>query len=53
MKSIFKSPQRRKNEENKITNESTSNIFVARISFGMIASLIFVIKCDIVIHKYK
>ena len=27
IKSNFKSPQRRKNEENKVTNESTRNIF--------------------------
>ena len=27
IKSNFKSPQRRKNEENKVTNESTWNIF--------------------------
>ena len=42
IKSIFKSPQRRKNE-NKTTNESTWNIFVARFSFGVLASLIFII----------
>ena len=53
IKSVFKSPQRRKNEENKIINESTSNIFVARFSFGMLASLIFVIDSNIVVHKYK
>ena len=43
IKSNFKSPQRRKIEENKTTNESTWNIFVARFSFGVLASLIFVI----------
>ena len=43
IKSNFKSPQRRKNEENKTTNESTWNIFVATFSFGVLASLIFVI----------
>ena len=43
IKSSFKSPQRRKHEENKTTNESTWNIFVARFSFGVLASLIFVI----------
>ena len=53
IKSVFKSPQRRKNKENKIINESTSNIFVARFSFGMRTSLIFVINCNIVVHKYK
>ena len=42
IKSNFKSPQRRKIEENKTTNESTWNIFVARFSFGVLASLIFV-----------
>ena len=42
-KSNFESPQRRKNEENKATNESTWNIFVARFGFGVLASLIFVI----------
>ena len=43
IKSNFESPQRRKNEENKATNESTWNIFVARFSFGVLASLIFII----------
>ena len=43
IKSNFKSPQRRKNEENKTTNESTWNIFVARFSFSVLSSLIFVI----------
>ena len=43
IKSNFKSPQRRKNEENKAINESTWNIFVARFSFGVLASLICVI----------
>ena len=42
-KSHFKSPQRRKIKENKTTNESTWNIFVARFSFGVLASLIFII----------
>ena len=41
IKSNFKSPQRRKNEESKTTNESISNIFVAKFSFGVLASLIF------------
>ena len=36
IKSNFKSPQRRKIEENKTTNESTLNIFVARFSFGVL-----------------
>ena len=39
-KSNFKSPQRRKNEENKTTYEWTWNIFIARFSFGVLASLI-------------
>ena len=43
IKSNFKSPQRRKIEENKTTNESTWNIFVARFIFGVLASLIVVI----------
>ena len=43
IKSNFKSPQRRKIEENKTTNESTSNIFVARFSLSVLASVIFVI----------
>ena len=43
IKCYFKSPQRRKNEENKTTNESTWNIFVARFSFGVLTSLIFAI----------
>ena len=42
IKSNFKSLQRRKIEEN-TTNESTGNIFVTRFSFGVLASLIFVI----------
>ena len=41
--SIFKSTQRRKNEENKTTNESTWNTVVARFSFGVLASLILAI----------
>ena len=44
IKSNFKSPQRRKIEENKTTNESTWNIFLGRFSFGVLASLIFVIS---------
>ena len=43
IKSHFKSPQKRKNEENKTANESTGNIFVARFSFGVLPSFIFVI----------
>ena len=43
IKSNFKSLQRRKNEENRTTNESAWNIFVARFSFDVLASLIFVI----------
>ena len=43
IKSNFKLPKRRKIEENKTTNESTWNIFVARFSFGVLASHIFVI----------
>ena len=43
IKSNFKSPQRRKNEENKTANESTREIFVARFSSCVLASLIFVI----------
>ena len=43
IKSNFQSPQRRKIEENKTTNESTWNIFVARFSFGVLSSHIFVI----------
>ena len=42
IKSNFKSPQRRKIEENKTTNESTWNIFIARFSFDVLACLIFV-----------
>ena len=42
IKSNFESIQRRKIEEN-TTNESTWNIFVARFSFGVLASLIFII----------
>ena len=42
-KSNFRPPQRRKNEEDKTTNKSTGNIFVARFSFGVLASHIFVI----------
>ena len=42
-KSNYKSPQRRKNEENETTNESTQKIFVGRFSFGVLASVIFVI----------
>ena len=42
-KSNYKSPQRRKNEENETTNESTQNIFVGRFSFGVLAFVIFVI----------
>ena len=41
IKSNFKSLQRRKIEEN-TTNESTWYIFVARFSFGVLASLVFV-----------
>ena len=52
IKSNFKSPQRRKNEENKTTNESTWNIFVVRFSFGVLASLIFVIFfCNMVVRN--
>ena len=43
IKSNFKWPQRRKIEESKTTNESIWNIFVARFSFGVFLSLIFVI----------
>ena len=43
IKSNFKSPQRRKIEENKTTNKSIWNIFEARFSFGVLASLIFII----------
>ena len=43
IKSNFKSPQRRKNEENRTTNESTLNIFATRFRFGVLASLIFVL----------
>ena len=43
IKSNFKSPQRRRFEENTTTYESSWNIFVARFSFGALASLIFVI----------
>ena len=42
IKSNFKSPQRRKTEENN-TNESTWNNFVAKCSFGVLVSLIFLI----------
>ena len=42
IKSNFKSPQRRKNEENKAANESKWNIFVARFSFRVPATFIFV-----------
>ena len=50
IKSNFRSPQRRKHEENKATNESTWNIFVVRFSFGVLASLIFVIFfCNMVV----
>ena len=42
IKSNFKSLRRRKIEENP-TNESTGNIFVTRFSFGVLATLIFVI----------
>ena len=42
IKSNFKSSQGRKFEKN-TTNESTWNIFVARFSFGVLASLIFII----------
>ena len=38
IKSNFKSPRRRKNEENETTNESARNIFAARFSFGVLAS---------------
>ena len=41
IKSNFKSLQKRKIEEN-TTNESTWNILVARFSFGVLASLVFV-----------
>ena len=47
IKSNFKSPQTRKIEENKTTNESTLNIFVSRFSFGVIASLVCIIYCVI------
>ena len=43
IKSNYKSPQRRKIEENTTTNESTWNMFVARFGSGVLASLIFVI----------
>ena len=43
IKSNFKSPQRRRIDENKTTKESTSNIFVARFSFDVLVSLIFII----------
>ena len=43
IKSHFKSSESRKIEENKTTNESTWNIFVARFIFGVLASLIVVI----------
>ena len=43
IKSNFKSPQRRKIEENKTTNESIWNIFIARFSFCVFASLTFII----------
>ena len=53
-KSNFKSPQRKKVEENKTTNESTWNIVVARFSFGVLASLIFVILFwNIMVYKNK
>ena len=52
IKSNFKSTQRRK-IENKTTNESTWNIFVARFSFGELASRICNFFCNIVVHKYK
>ena len=42
IKSNFKSPQRKKIQEN-TTKKSTWNIFVARFSFGVLASLIFII----------
>ena len=52
IKSNFRSPQRRKHEENKATNESTWNIFVVRFSFGVLASLIFVIFfCNMVVRN--
>ena len=47
IKSNFKSPQTRKIEENKTTNESTWNIFVSRFSFGVTASLVCIIYCVI------
>ena len=51
IKSNFKSPQRRKIEENKTTNESTWNIFVARFSFGVLASHICNLFCNMVVHN--
>ena len=51
IKSNFRSPQRRKHEENKATNESTWNIFVVRFSFGVLASLIFV--SDFIISSFS
>ena len=52
IKSNFKSPQRRKSEGNKTTNESRYS-FVARYSFGVLASLIFVIHFVISLFNYK
>ena len=51
IKSNFKSTQRRKIEENKTTNESTLNIFIARFSFGVLASLVFIIYFVILLTK--
>ena len=42
IKSNFKLPQSRNIEENKTINESTWNTFLARYSFSVLASLIFV-----------
>ena len=43
---------KRKNSENRTANELTRNIFAARFSFGVLASLNFII-CNIVLHKHK
>ena len=43
IKSNLESSQRRKNEENRTTIESTRDIFAAKFRFGVLASLIFVI----------
>ena len=47
--------KQKKNEENRTTNESTWNLFVAKFSCRVLASLIFIIYifCNIFIHKYK